>query len=138
MKQLIVLMTLLFPAPWAYALEVMVCVSFSMPQTLLEATLKEAADYQIPVLLNGLIDNSMAKTAERLMTLSRDIPNLTLQIDPTAFERFGIQQVPALVVAEGHRFDVLYGNLRLKEGLYRLVEGDAGLTNAFVRNFVHD
>lgn len=138
MRKVILLATLLFTAQLTYALEVMVCVSFSMPQTLLEATLREAADYQIPVLLNGLIDNSMAKTAERLMTLSRDIPNLTLQIDPTAFERFGIQQVPALVVAEGHRFDVLYGNLRLKEGLYRLVEGDAGLTNAFVRSLTHD
>lgn len=121
-----------------YAIEPMVFVSFSMPDTLLKQALAEAAAYQIPVLLNGLIANSMAKTAAKLMSLSQAIPNLTLQIDPTAFERFGIHQVPALVVAEGQRFDVLYGNLRIKEGLYRLVKGDAGLTKAMVRSLVHD
>lgn len=122
----------------AHAIEPMVFVSFSMPDTLLKQTLAEAASYQIPVLLNGLIANSMAKTAEKLMVLSEIIPNLTLEIDPTAFERFGIHQVPALVVAEGQRFDVLYGNLQIKEGLYRLVNGEAGLTKAMVRSLVHD
>lgn len=129
---------LLLLALKVHAIEPMVFVSFSMPEVLLKQTLAEAADYQIPVFLNGLIANSMAKTAEKLMSLSQAIPNLTLEIDPTAFERFGIHQVPALVVAEGHRFDVLYGNLRIKEGLYRLVKGDAGLTKAMVRSLVHD
>lgn len=129
---------LLLLALKAHAIEPMVFVSFSMPEVLLKQTLQEAASYQIPVLLNGLIDNSMAKTAEKLMVLSEVIPNLTLEIDPTAFERFGIHQVPALVVAEGRRFDVLYGNLPIKEGLYRLVNGEADLTKAMVRSLVHD
>lgn len=122
----------------AQAIEPMVFVSFSMPEVLLKQTLAEASSYQIPVLLNGLIDNSMAKTAEKLMVLTETMPDLTLQIDPTAFERFGIHQVPALVVAEGRRFDVLTGNLQIREGLYRLVNGEAGLTKAVVRELVHD
>lgn len=103
-----------------HATAVSVFVSFSMPQTLLEETLQDSARLKIPAYLNGLYHDSMRDTAFKVMELSRRIPNLTLQIDPTAFERFGIQQVPALVVERGKSFDVIYGNLPLEEGLRRM------------------
>lgn len=52
--------------------------------------------------------------------LSNSLPNV--QIDPTAFEQYGIQQVPALVVDKGDCFDVIYGNLPIDESLRRLYE----------------
>lgn len=116
-----------------------VFVSFSMPDQLLQQTLSESARLNIPVFLNGLIDNSMPATVQRIQALSKTVPNLNLQIDPTAFERFGIKQVPALVVDNGKTFDVLYGNLSLRDGLLQIAEhGDSGLTVSDVRRFIGD
>ncbi|HBD7476124.1 TPA: type-F conjugative transfer system pilin assembly protein TrbC [Legionella pneumophila] len=97
-----------------------VFVSFSMPETLLEETLKESSRMQIPAYLNGLYHDSMQETALKMMALSEKIPNLNLNIDPTLFERFGIRQVPALVVEKEKDFDVIYGHLPLHEGLSRM------------------
>ncbi|HHI9467512.1 TPA: type-F conjugative transfer system pilin assembly protein TrbC [Legionella anisa] len=112
-----------------FASTVSVFVSFSMPDTLLEETLKESSRLHIPAYLNGLYHDSMRDTALKVMELSKQIPNLNLAIDPTLFERFGIQQVPALVVDEGKAFDVIYGHLTLQEGLSRIAEhGDTRFT----------
>lgn len=114
-----------------------VFVSFSMPEQLLSETLAESARLHIPALLRGLVDNSMPKTVERIVSLSKKIPNLNLQIDPTAFEKYGIQQVPALVVDNGQVFDVLYGNLALRDGLLKIAEsGDSGFTAEDARSFI--
>ena len=102
------------------AVNTYVFVSFSMPETLMIETLQECERLHIPAILNGLYQNSMPETAKQIMALSNQIPNLSLQIDPTAFERFNIHQVPALVVAPGNCFDVIYGTLPLDEGLDRI------------------
>ena len=102
------------------AVNTYVFVSFSMPETLMIETLQECKRLHIPAILNGLYQNSMPETAKQIMVLSNQIPNLSLQIDPTAFERFNIHQVPALVVAPGNCFDVIYGTLPLAEGLDRI------------------
>lgn len=99
-----------------------VFVSFSMPETLLIETLRDSARLNIPATLNGLYQNSIEKTAQKIMVLSKEVPQLQLQIDPTAFEQFHIKQVPALVVSQGDCFDVIYGNLFLNEGLRRIHE----------------
>lgn len=91
-----------------------VMVSFSMPETLLQATLKDAAAHQIPAVLNGLHKDSMPKTLKKIYRLSQQIPNLILQIDPTAFERFSVQKVPAFVLERNERFDVVYGNITVE------------------------
>ncbi|HHW4982772.1 TPA: type-F conjugative transfer system pilin assembly protein TrbC [Legionella anisa] len=103
-----------------FASTVSVFVSFSMPGRLLEETLKESSRLHIPAYLNGLYHDSMRDTSLKVMELSQRVPNLNLAIDPTLFERFGIQQVPALVVDEGNAFDVIYGHLTLQEGLLRI------------------
>jgi conjugal transfer pilus assembly protein TrbC len=102
------------------AVNTYVFVSFSMPETLMIETLQECERLHIPSILNGLYQNSMPETAKKIMLLSNQIPNLSLQIDPTAFERFNIHQVPALVVARDDCFDVIYGTLPLAEGLDRI------------------
>ena len=97
-----------------------VFVSFSMTNHLLIQTLTESTALHIPATLNGLYNNSMPETMQKIISLSKKIPNLSLQIDPIAFERYGIHQVPALVVDYGKDFDVIYGNLSLHDGLQRL------------------
>lgn len=116
-----------------FAGSIAVFISFSMPPQLLHETLTDSAKLHIPAYLNGLHNNSMHDTAVKVMALSKTIPHLYLQIDPTAFERFGITQVPALVVANDNTFDVIYGNLPLAEGLQRIIDsGDSGLTAAAI------
>ncbi|HHF7375636.1 type-F conjugative transfer system pilin assembly protein TrbC [Legionella bozemanae] len=117
-----------------FASTVLVFVSFSMPDRLLEETLKESSRLRIPAYLNGLYHDSMRDTALKIMELSKQVPNLNLAIDPTLFERFGIQQVPALVVDEGNAFDVIYGHLTLQEGLSRIAgHGDTHFSSRDAR-----
>lgn len=114
-------------------------VSFSMPEQLLRQTLTESARIHIPTYLNGLYHNSMKETAQKILGLTKLVPNLNLQIDPTAFERFGIYKVPALVVSNTSGFDVIYGNHSLCEDLDRIASNgkthtaDSGLAHEDVR-----
>nr|WP_255411053.1 type-F conjugative transfer system pilin assembly protein TrbC [Legionella sp. km772] len=118
----------------SFAHTVSVYVSFSMPKQLLIETLKESAQLQIPAYINGLYRDSMNETALKVMELSKRIPNLNLNIDPTKFERFGIHQVPALVVDDGKAFDVTYGHLTIQEGLARMAgRGEVDFTHKEIR-----
>lgn len=118
----------------SFAVQLSVFVSFSMPETLLRETLKESAQRNIPAYLNGLYRDSMSETALKVMALNKRIPNLNLAIDPTLFERFGIQKVPALVVDDGKAFDVIYGHLTIQEGLARMAgRGEVHFTSKEVR-----
>ena len=125
-------------APCLAAPTAAVFVSFSIPQALLMETLKDSARLHIPATLNGLHQNSMMQTAKLVGALSNQVPNLALQIDPTAFERFGITQVPALVVEDKGCFDVVYGHLPLKEGLERIAShGECGFSMASLLESLH-
>ncbi len=116
-----------------------VFVSFSMPEQLLRQTLIESTRLHIPAYLNGLYHNSMKETAQKIMGLTKVVPNLNLQIDPTEFERFGITKVPALVVSNSSGFDVIYGNFSLCEDLDHIagrgksMGNDSSLTHEDVR-----
>ncbi len=84
----------------------MVFVSFSMPETSLRSLLAEAARVDSPVVLRGLVDNSMKRTVARLGELlgtgnsseTTGEPSPSLAIDPTLFERFGVDKVPTFVL----------------------------------------
>lgn len=118
----------------ALAVQAIVFVSFSMPSTFLEETLKESVRLNIPAYLNGLYHDSMQETTLKVMELNKRIPNLNLNIDPTLFERFDIHQVPALVVDDGKNFDVIYGHLTIQEGLTRMAgHGEVDFTSNDVR-----
>ena len=126
--------TCVFATPKAH-----VFVSFSMPERLLQETLKESVRYNIPTYLNGLHQNSMKDTIARVGALTKAVPDLNLQIDPTAFERFGILQVPALVVEKDGRFDVIYGNFTLREAINRIAHaGDTKLTRDEIKEIISE
>jgi conjugal transfer pilus assembly protein TrbC len=92
------------PAEWPAPL---IFVSFSMPEDTLRSLLLEAAVTGSPVLLRGLAENSMQRTAARLGELvgienhgetntGKTTPSVA--IDPTLFERFGVDKVPTFVL----------------------------------------
>lgn len=83
-------------------------VSFSMPETSLKSYLKQAAEINggrsIKLVIRGLDEsNSLIKTQQRLARLMTGV-SAQVDIDPGAFERFNIQQVPALVFFEDDSF----------------------------------
>lgn len=129
MRLIVGLFMQLFLSITCFAHTFSVYVSFSMPKQLLIETLQESVQLNIPVYLNGLHQDSMEKTVHKIMSLTQRVPNLNLQIDPTAFERYSITSVPALVVDNGKEFDVIYGNLSLAKGLERIaLQGVSGLS----------
>lgn len=114
-------------------------VSFSMPDSLLFALADEAAEYHIPVVIRGLIQNDFKQTVETFARLNRDAKKQNLNfsgvsIDPIWFQQFNITAVPALVVnlrpencaqaslCPNLPFDVVYGNAHLKKSLELIAE----------------
>lgn len=109
-------------------------VSFSMPKALLFKLSDEAAAFDIPVVINGLVDGDFKKTIEMFSNLNRDAQKDHLNfkgisIDPLWFQQFQITSVPALVLSQrpgncetqtlcpNQTFDVVYGNASIKRSL---------------------
>ena len=74
-----------------------VFVSLSMPEATLQHLMDQAAASGVPLLLRGLHRNSMRLTAERIQALL-GTRHTGVQIDPEAFERYGIKHVPSFVL----------------------------------------
>lgn len=85
----------------------LVFISFSMPDDSLRALLRDAVHMGSPLVLRGMVDNSMKRTVERIGELLGNgqsgkgvVDGLapSLAIDPTLFERFGVDKVPAFIL----------------------------------------
>lgn len=118
-------------------------ISFSMPDTLIKQYLIESKRYHIPLVIRGLVHNSMKETQEKLFYLlhgdnEKHIQG-GIQINPWLFKQYAVHAVPALVI--GHdavtcqelqscaspAFDIIYGNLSLKASLEKMAdEGNVG------------
>lgn len=109
-------------------------VSFSMPESLLFKLADEAAQFNIPVVINGLVDGDFKKTITTFTRLNQQAKKQKqnfagISIDPVWFEQFHITSVPALVVTArpahcepqqicaGQPFDVIYGNASVRKSL---------------------
>ena len=104
-------------------------VSFSMPETGLKQVIQEAGRLQIPATLRGLLNNDMRQTAQAVLTLVNEAQRGGVQIDPTAFRRYGIKAVPALVVTCPSGYDRIAGTLSLSQALQKVAEkGDCAAT----------
>lgn len=100
------------PAPQA-----VIFVSLSMPNLSLKQIINDAAAYHIPVVVRGLVDNSLKKTVTRIFELVKERNKGGILLNPLWFKRYDITAVPACVVTEENNFDVIYGNLRLQKML---------------------
>lgn len=75
----------------------LVLVSFGMPKPALRALAEQAARLGAPLVLRGLVSDSMTATTARIAEF-KDIQGLSLGIDPTLFTRFEIDAVPAVIL----------------------------------------
>lgn len=77
---------------------VLIFVSFSMPKQSLISILHDAQKIQAPVLLQGLVDHGFKTTFLGIHSLIKQAGGGGMFIDPTAFDRYRITQVPTIVV----------------------------------------
>lgn len=92
-------------------------ISFSMPDLALKQLITEGKQYHIPVVIRGLYKNSFLETTHEILELVQEKNQGGIAINPLWFREFNIQQVPAFVVKHGSDFDVIYGNISLKQAL---------------------
>ena len=116
--------------------ELLIFVSFSMPEYSLKLWAKQAESVNGKLLIRGFIENSFSKTALKIRELFKDNKIAEWLIDPESFERYGIEAVPAVVITRPDNcvietcaaadFDVSYGDTSLKDALALIaVKGSA-------------
>ncbi|CNU00168.1 type-F conjugative transfer system pilin assembly protein TrbC [Salmonella enterica subsp. enterica serovar Panama] len=96
-------------------------ISFSIPEEGLKRMLGETRRYGIPATLRGMRDNDLKATADAVLSLVKDGATDGVQIDPTLFTKYDIRSVPTLVVYCPQGYDVIRGNLRVKQALEKVV-----------------
>ncbi len=85
---------------------VLIFVSFAMPEATLQRLVDQAARAGATLVLRGLVNGSIRDTVTRMQALigSRRV---AVQIDPEAFDRYGITRTPSFVLAaDGARGEV--------------------------------
>lgn len=93
--------------------EILVFVSFSMPELSLRELSKASKKYNAKLILRGIYKESFRKTAEKILEI--DKKGLSLEINPKLFKRYEIKQVPTFVLIEGgDEISRLSGNVTLE------------------------
>lgn len=105
------------PAP-----QVIIFISLTMSELSIKQIIQNAAYYEIPVVIRGLYRNSFKETMNKIFTLVKEPNRGGILINPRWFKQYEIKSVPALVVSQADRFDVVYGNVHLKKALEIIAE----------------
>lgn len=95
-------------------------VSFSIPEEGLKRMLGETRRYGIPATLRGMLNNDLKATADAVLSLVKDGATDGVQIDPTLFSEYHVRSVPALVIFCDRGYDIIRGNLRVKQALEKV------------------
>lgn len=124
----------------------MLFISFSMPESLILSFADEAARFDMPVVLKGLVAGDFKQTMAKIAHLQQKARKEGyrfegVSIDPVWFEQFDIKAVPALVVTErllsceaqqkcpNQAFDVVYGNISIHRALSDIAERGVEVPN---------
>lgn len=93
--------------------QLLVFVSFSMPDLSLEELSKQAGKFHARLVLRGLHEGSFKKTAEKILEIDKN--GLKIDIDPELFKEYQIKQVPTFVlIKNGKEVNRLSGNISLE------------------------
>ena len=106
--------------------QVFLFVTLSMPTLALRQYMREGMPYHIPMIIRGLVNNNYQKTAARIFKIMHPKNKLPIDsgvaIDPVLFKKFNVEVAPALVVAKGNHYGVIYGNIPIKKALFLITE----------------
>ncbi len=107
--------------------QLLIFVSFSMPEQSLKLWAEQTAKVNGQLLLRGFVEDSLEQTTAKTLALFGKEGDTELLINPEAFSQFNIQAVPAVVVTEPVHclkeacpvppFDVVYGDTDLEQAL---------------------
>jgi type-F conjugative transfer system pilin assembly protein TrbC len=107
--------------------ELKIFVSSGMSRELLKSYAKEAKLYGGTLLLKGLPGGNFKGLSKLVMSLGNEDEIPTMQIDQEAFEKFEVNSVPVIVLAQSHncfkgqscqqRFDKVTGNIGIRAAL---------------------
>ena len=75
----------------------LIFISFSMPDATLARLVDQAAAARATLVLRGLVNDSLTQTVAKAQALIGQRP-VSFQIDPLAFDRFGVPRAPAFVL----------------------------------------
>jgi len=116
----------------------MVFVSNSMPTTLLQTYAKEAEKYGGVLVFKGLPGGSFKSLTKLLTAIQGENNDCPMQIDEEAFELYGINRVPAIILSKKDdcapwqtckvSYDKIIGNVGIKFALEKFKE-DGELSN---------
>ena len=108
----------------------LVFVSFSMPQATLARLVDQAARARASLVLRGLVNGSLRDTVERMQRLIGN-RQVSVQIDPQAFDRFSIVRTPSFVlVLDGAQPQRCGAGMCFAADQFALAAGDVSLDYA--------
>lgn len=103
--------------------EVLVFVSFSMPDMSLIQLNDQLSKYNATLVMRGIYKNSFRETKEKIMKMSKD--GLSIRIDPALFKFYGVKRVPTFILVEGNKeVHRLSGNVNLEYAVDKLLKGE--------------
>ena len=112
--------------------ELMVLVSFSMPQEALKNLAQQADKAGAVLVLRGMVGDSLDKTAKAIQSVLGDTASdSTFQVNPTVFRAYHVQDVPTFVIARKPANTASEGQGSCELGTdYASVRGDVSLDYA--------
>ncbi len=82
--------------------QLLIFISASVPRESLRKLARQAARLNAPLILRGVVDGDLPATAKFMRDILGDEePKARAMIDPTLFDRFGVKQVPAVILVPG-------------------------------------
>jgi conjugal transfer pilus assembly protein TrbC len=108
--------------------QLLVFVSLSMPKATLERLVDQAARVPARIVLRGMSEGSLVRTAARVQRLIGQRP-VAIQIDPLEFDRYAVRQVPTFVLARSADAGGCASAQCAVQG-YAVVAGDVSLAYA--------
>nr|WP_297383289.1 type-F conjugative transfer system pilin assembly protein TrbC [uncultured Roseateles sp.] len=112
----------------------LVFISFAMPEATLARLVDQAARARASLVLRGLVDGSLSKTVMRVQGLIAGLGGkrqVSVQIDPQAFDRFSVTQTPTFVlVRDGAQSQSCAAGMCVAADAYAMAAGDVSLDYA--------
>lgn len=101
------------PSSNSSSLGLFVFISFSVPVESWKDLSAELENTDGVFVLKGIPHGSFKEFASKIAEFRKQGINAPIQIDPLAFEKYGIEQVPAFVQSEEELFNKVVGNIPL-------------------------
>jgi len=124
----------------------LIFISFSMPDNLIKEYIQQAKKAGAVLVLRGMIDQSISKTAIKLNTINNK-QGVNAIIDPNLFKLYNITKVPTIVLAqyEGYPcldckqsliYDKISGSISLEYALEQIINSKFSNTKNIAKEYI--